>query len=327
MMDKTLQELQKTFGVGRIRANEPMSKHTTFKIGGPAQFYLEVSEPTDLVKAAKVTHELKIPLFIFGAGSNILVSDKGIKGLVVKNNCRKFLVKNRTGKIKNQKLNLDKALVFAESGAILNQLVRFSIEQGLGGLEHHLGMPGTVGGAIFGNANFPQKNASIGDCLYKAEIVTVNGEVKEVNKTYFKFSYDKSILGETGEILLSAVFKLTPGDKKELWEKATQTLTFRGETQPKEASAGCIFQNISLVEALKGSVPDKITSSGWLIDKAGLKGKQIGMAVISPIHANFILNLGRAKADDVVKLINLVKSEVYKKFGVKLSLEIKLIGF
>lgn len=325
-MDKQFEELKKEFGV-RIRQNELMSAHTTFRIGGPAQFYIEVDKIDDLVKAVNTARKLDLPFFILGGGSNILISDKGLSGLVIKNNCRRFEVMSVSGRVKNQKIDMDKALVYSESGVPMNQLVRFTIEQGLGGLEYQLGLPGTVGGAIFMNSNFPKQKAYVGDCVYRAKLLTEDGEVKEVDKTYFNFSYDKSILQETGEIMLSVIFKLTPMDKKLLWERGTSSIGHRSESQPKGFSAGCIFRNISISEALNVPTPANSTSAGYLIDKAGFKGKRIGDAVVSDAHANFILNKGNAKASNVMQLIDMIKEGVLKKFGVKLELEVRMIGF
>ncbi len=326
-MDKTLSALENALGQNRIKQNEPMSLHTTFKIGGPAEYYLAVDSLTDLVKAVTLGWQLQIPIFVFGGGSNIIIADHGIKGLVVKNNCRKFDIISRLGKVRNQKIDVDKVLLYAESGVIMNQLVRFTIEEGLEGLEWQLGLPGTVGGAVCMNSNFPLKGAYVGDVVYKAKILTKEGEVKEVDNSYFHFAYDKSILQETGEILLSATFQLVPADKKMLWERATEALEHRNNSQPKGLSAGCTFRNFSVVDAMRIPTPDKITSAGFLIDKAGLKGKRIGDAMISDKHANFIMNMGNAKADDVVQLVGLIKSEVMKRFGVQLTMEVKKIGF
>lgn len=326
-MDKTLQELEKVLGQNRVRVREPMSAHTTFKIGGPAEYYIEVEKLDDLVKAAVTARKLSLPAFVFGGGSNVIIADHGMKGLVIKNNCRRFEIASMAGKVKNQKIDVDKALVYAESGVIINQLVRFTIEQGLGGLEYQLGLPGTVGGGVYMNSNFPRKGVYVGDCLYRANLLGKDGQVKEVDNAYFHFAYDKSILQETGEIVLSVIFKLEKSDKKVLWEKASEALNYRNSTQPKGASAGCTFRNISVVEAISIPTPDRITSAGYLIDKAGLKGKRIGDAMISDLHANFILNMGAAKAEDVVGLVTLMKEEVYKKFGVHLALEVKTVGF
>ncbi len=325
-MDTKLKELEKVFGQ-RVRVNEPMSAHTTFKIGGPAEYYIDVDKTDDMVIAVQVAKKLELPLFIFGGGSNIVVADNGIKGLVVKNNCRKFDIMTMSGRVKNRKIDVDRALVFTESGVIMNQLVRFTIEQGLGGLEYQLGLPGTVGGAVWMNSNYPRKGAYVGDFVYRAKLLTPDGTIKEVDNSYFHFAYDYSVLQDTGEIVLSVIFRLLPEDKKILWERATDALNHRNESQPKGASAGCTFRNISIVEALRIPTPDQITSAGYLIDKVGLKGKRIGDAMISDKHANFILNLGNAKAADIIGLTALIKDEVARKFGVKLHLEVKTVGF
>lgn len=323
-MKKVLTELKKIFGENRIREHEPMSSHTTFKIGGPAEYYIDISMPDEIVKAVQITKKLGIPFFIFGGGSNIIVSDKGIEGLTVKNNCRRFEVQGMVGRVTNQKVGVDSALIFAESGVIMNQLVRFAIDEGLEGLEYQLGLPGTVGGGICMNSNFPKENAFVGDCLYRAKILNRDGEVKDVERSYFHFAYDASYLQESGEIVLSVLFKLKKEQKDVLWERATRALAYRSETQPKGASAGCTFRNIGL-DAVRVSTPT--TSAGYFIDKAGLKGKRVGDAMTSEKHANFILNMGSAKAEDVVSLVTLIKSEVHKKFDVELHLEVKTIGF
>lgn len=326
MKNNTLNELEKVFGT-RIRLNEPMSAHTTYKIGGVAEYYIDLEKTEDIVTAVKAAKKLELPLFIFGGGSNIIVADHGIKGLVIKNNCRKFDIMTMSGRIKNQKIDVSRALVSAESGVIMNQFVRFTIDQGFGGLEYQLGLPGTVGGAVYMNSNYPRKGAYVGDFVYRAKLLIADGVVKEVDNSYFHFAYDYSTLQETGEIVLSVIFKLEPMDKKILWERATDALTHRSGSQPKGASAGCTFRNISIVEALRIPTPDQITSAGYLIDKVGLKGKRIGDAMISDRHANFILNMGSAKAEDIIALTTLIKDEVAKKFGVKLHLEVKTVGF
>lgn len=326
-MNTILQKLESELGIGKIKQGEPMSSHTTFKIGGPAEYYLAVEKTEDLIKAVKTAHELGIPIIVFGGGSNVIVADHGIKGLVVKNNCRRFEVMSMSGRIKNQRVDVSQAALYAESGVIMGQLVRYAIDQGLSGLEYQLGLPGTVGGALYMNSNFPKKGAYVGDVVLKARLVTKEGDVKDVDNAYFRFAYDKSILQETSEIVLSVVFKLEPGDKTLLWERAAKALTHRTESQPKGLSAGCTFRNISIADAFRIPTPDKITSAGYLIDRAGLKGRKIGGAMISDMHANFILNTGDAKAQDIVDLTHLVKDEVKKKFGVDLVLEVKTVGF
>lgn len=326
-MNTIISSLKNELGENRIKVNEPMSLHTTFKIGGPAEYYFEAHAVEEIVSAVRFAKQHGISFFVVGGGSNMIVSDRGIKGLVIKNNCRRFEVLGVTGKVKNQKIGVDKAMVFAESGVIMNQLVRYTIDQGLGGLEYQLGLPGTVGGGVYMNSNFPRKGVYVGDVLSKATLLTPEGEIKEVSHDYFHFAYDKSILQTTGEIVLSVVFGLKPAEKKELWTRGTEALEYRVSTQPKGASAGCTFRNISTDEALRVPTPATITSAGYLIDKAGLKGKRVGDAMISDMHANFILNMGQAKAEDVVGLVRLIKEEVYKKFSVHLALEVKTVGF
>lgn len=325
-MTSILQELIDTFGAERVRENEPMSAHTTFKIGGPAEFYLSADTTNDLIKSVQIANKLGIPLFVLGGGSNIIVSDRGIEGLVVKNNCRKFDIVSIKGKIEKQQMGIKEALVEAESGTIMNQLVRFTIEKGFSGLEYQLGLPGTVGGAIFMNSNFPLKSAYVGDPVVRATLLTRDGEIKEVEKSYFRFAYDVSILQETHEIVLSIIFRFLPETVEVLWGRANEALTHRSSTQPKGASAGCTYRNISIVDAMHAATPNNITSAGFLIDKAGLKGKRVGDAVISDQHANFVLNMGNATASDVTELLRIAKEEVKKRFGVTLHLEVRYVG-
>jgi UDP-N-acetylenolpyruvoylglucosamine reductase len=325
-MQAKIEELKKMFGP-RIRENEPMSAHTTAKVGGSVSAYIDVDKKDDLIRVVRFAIDKEIPYRVIGGGSNILFSDEGFEGLVIKNNCRHFEVMSMSGRITSQQMNIKKAVVYAESGVMMNLLVRHTVENGLGGLEYHLGLPGTVGGAIYMNSNFPKRDAYVGDTLQTATLLTKTGEIKQVDKSYFKFAYDYSELQKTGEILLSAVFSLTPQDKKELWEKATEALTHRTTSQPKGPSAGCVFRNISLSDAIIIKTPHKTTSAGYLIDKSGLKGKKIGDAMIANEHANFIINTGNATAKDFKKLISLMKKEVYDTFGVKLELEVQTVGF
>lgn len=326
-MNNIEEQLIAAFGNDRLRLQEPMSLHTTFKIGGPAQYYLPVETTDELVKAVGIAKACDTPYFILGGGSNIIVADNGMKGLVIKNNCRKFDVASMKGKIKSGQMDIEEAYVSAESGVIMNQLVRFTIEKGLSGLEYQLGLPGTVGGGVYMNSNFPIHQAFVGDAVYKATLLTKEGDIKEVDASYFRFAYDSSILQQTHEIVLSVVFRMLPENKDVLWERANSALEHRGSTQPKGASAGCTYRNISTVEAMVAATPNNVTSAGYLIDKAGLKGTRVGDAVISDKHANFVLNMGNATAQDVRELLEIVKKEVLRKFNVHLHLEIREVGW
>lgn len=317
-LDKECQKLIKELGPLRVKRNEPMMAHTTFKIGGPAELFFEAYTLEDLIKAVKFCQDLKVPYFILGKGSNILVSDKGFSGLVIKNKASQIKICKIQGQIEEGKQEAT-VLIEADSGLGLNRLVRYTIEEGLSGLEVFLSVPGTLGGAVRINAHFrPERDEFIGNFVYKAKILDKKGNVKEVEQAYFNFGYDRSILQETGEVLLSVVFKLNKvSDKKPLWEKAQEAVDYRKLRQPIGlACPGCIFRN-----------PPKLRGAGFLIDQVGLKGTQVGGAKISEKHANFIINTGRAMATDVVELIKLCKKKVKNTFGINLKEEIEYVGF
>lgn len=318
-MKNSYQKLIRELGPLRVRKNEPMSAHTTFKVGGPADLFFEAYSIEELIKVVKLCQKLKTPYFILGKGSNILVSDKGLSGLVIKNKSSQIKILRYKGQIEEGSPQEATVLIEADSGVGLNRLVRYTIEEGLSGLEVFLSIPGTVGGAVRINAHFrPERDEFIGNFVYKAKILDQKGNVKEVTQDYFQFGYDKSILQKTGEILLSVEFILNKVfDKKFLWKKAQEAVEYRKLRQPMGlACAGCVFKN-----------PQKFRGAGFLIDQAGLKGIQIGGAKISEKHANFIVNVDGATARDVVELIKLCKRRVKDIFGINLKEEIEYIGF
>ena len=254
-----------------------LAKNTTFRIGGPADLFFRAKNSQDLKKVVQAAKKLKISYFILSGGSNVLVSDDGFKGLVIK---------NQSSVISHQSSN-DFAVVQAESGVLVNSLVKFTLDKGLVGLEHFWGLPGSIGGAVHGNAHFQGKN-----------IMKVVAKINKIDN-----------------VILSVAFKLKPGDKKELWKIAKKALEYRQKTQPLNfPSAGCIFKN-----------PD-FQPAGYLIDQCGLKGEKIGRAMISLKHANFIVNTGGATCQDVISLIALCKKKVKEKFNIVLELEIIKIG-
>jgi len=272
-MQSKYQKLIKILGKNLVRLNEPLAKYTTFKIGGPADLFFVAKNAEDLKKAVKSAKKLKTPYFILSGGSNILVSDKGIRSLVIKN--------------QTSKISISGERVEVDSGVLTSQLVKLTIDRGLAGLENFFGLPGTVGGAVYGNAHFKGKN------------------IREV------VSKTKEFDG----VILSVVFKLKPGDKKELWRTAKEACEYRKITQPLDfPSAGCIFKN------------PKFQSAGYLIEQCGLKGTRSGGAMISNKHANFIVNTGGASCKDVLGLIELCQKKVKEKFGVKLEEEIIKVG-
>ena len=217
--------------------------------------------------------------------------------------------------------------VEAESGVNTNALVRFTVEAGLQGLEMHLGLPGTVGGALYMNSKWTKPVGYIGDAVYQAVLLTPTGEVTTVPQSYFRFGYDQSILQQSQDLVLSAVFALTPAQKDDLWKIANASMAYRRISQPQGVfSPGCTFRNISKAQAIALSTPEQSTSAGFLLDHAGLKGLTIGDAQISKVHANFITNLDKAKADHVVQLIEKAKTKVKDQFGVTLEEEIVRVG-
>jgi len=285
-----------------------MARHTTFGIGGPADLFYEVKTREELIKVVRLARKLKIPYFILGGGSNLLISDAGFRGLAIK-------VKTFGCRVKNE-------LLSAEAGTPTAYVLNIALKNDLTGLEFLSGIPGTIGGAVLCNArahflgDFLKKPLSIGDVVTIIEVLTPSGEIKKFPGKHYSHTLSESSIRESGDIVLSVEFEL----KKSVSKKARQYIKdykeFRkGQPYQKYPTPGSIFQNPS----------EK--SAGWLIEQAGLKGKKIGNAQISPKHANFIVNLGRATADDVVQLIKLAKREVKKKFGVELEEEICLLGF
>jgi len=280
-----------------MKSNVELAAYTTFKIGGPADWFCEAFSEKELLEAVKFAQEKKLPYFILGGGSNVLVSDLGFRGVVIR-------MENGEWRIGNEK-------IIAEAGIILDKLVNIATENSLSGLEFAAGIHGTLGGAVVGNAGAWQE--SFGDKVERVKILDENGQFKWLNHDECQFVYRQSRFKKRKEIVLEVELKLTQGDKGEIQRKMTANLKKR-EGQPQEPSAGSIFIN------------PKPQSAGDLIEKCGLKGKQIGEAKISEKHANFIVNLGGAKAQDVLKLIALAREEVKKKFDLNLELEVVLLG-
>lgn len=283
---------------GKIRLEEPLRKHTTFKIGGPARFFIEPHDIADLKLSITSARKYKIPISVIGTGSNILIGDKGVKGIVLQLNSPFF-----------RKIFIKRNCLEAGSGVTLRQLIKAAGERGLSGVESLAGIPGTVGGALAMNAGARDKN--IGDVVQKVTIMDYNGNVKILSKKDIKFEYRKSSLAKY--IILSGCIKLIKKNKKEIKDNIKKYLEYRRNTQDTTLpNAGCIFKN-----------PYR-ESAGRLIDLCGLKGKRIGGASISLRHANFILNRKCARADDVIKLMSLIKKRVKYRFNINLEPEIKI---
>ena len=310
-----------------LQRNIILAPYTTFKIGGPADYFYDAKTTDDFVGAIVFGRKRNFPLFILGGGTNILIGDKGMRGLVIKNSTHAIQIRGMKGNVTAGLAKKGLVFVEADSGVSFNSLVRFTVEEGLAGLEMHLGLPGTVGGAVFMNSKWTHPPGSVGDAVYQAELLTDQNERKIVPKSYFQFGYDTSSIQKTNDILLKVVFALRADTKERLWSIANGSIRYRRQTQPQGVfTAGCAFQNISRAEALVANTPDHTTSAGFLIDHAGLKGTRVGDAEVSSVHANFIINRGRATAADVVQLIELTRTKVKEQFGVILKEEIVRAG-
>ena len=287
-----------------VKENIPLFLYTTFRIGGPAKYFFSAKNKENLIKAIETAKQLELPFFVLGGGSNVLFSDKGYNGLVVK-------VESSELEFKAKKQSVE---VYCESGVSLSLLVSKSAENGLTGLEWAVGIPGTIGGAIRGNAG--AFGVSIGDMVKKVEAIDIKSrEITVFDRKESCFSYRSSLFKENRNlVVLSVWLKLKKENREKIEERIKKYLDYRKESQPlKFFSAGSIFKN-----------PSKF-SAGELIEKCGLKGIKIGRARISEKHANFIINLGGAKAEDVIKLIEIVKQEVKNKFKIQLEEEIEIV--
>src|SRR5205807_2193545 len=280
-------------------------------LGGPAEWLIETRGSDEIVTALRLARRLGVDVTVLGGGSNVLVADAGVLGLVIR---------PRGGEIAHA--GVDR--VRADSAVTINGLVRWTVNRGCAGLEAWAGTPGTVGGAVCGNAHFGGR--LIGELVDEVRLASTGGETIDVSAAAMEFAYDKSRLQRTGEILLSAVFRVSSGDPHALRETARQSLAYRKRTQPLETpSAGCVFQNPDRDrgDVLPNGVP---WSAGALVDRAGLKGTTLGGARVSPTHGNFIVNDGTATAADIRRLIERCRMAVRERFAVELRDEIVYLG-
>ena len=293
--------LRQTFG-DAVQANVLLAPYTSARIGGPADVMVTVKSADELADAMQLIWQYELPYYILGGGSNVLVSDDGFRGVVVLNRAKE--VRFETG---------DQPTVWCEAGVIIANLAKRCASKGLAGLEWSATVPGTVGGAVYGNAG-----AFCGDMtdnLMWAEMLTKNGR-ERFTLTQMGYDYRTSVLkrGEVQGIVLSALLKLKNSSKEEVSVKIEQFSERRKATQPPGASMGSMFKNPA------GDF------AGRLIEAAGLKGTRIGNAEISTVHGNFFINHGETKAEDIRALIHLVQNTVREKFNVQLELEVELVG-
>jgi len=296
-------------GPDRWCPDRPLASLTTFHVGGAAEWLADITSERELCDLVADASAAGIPVTMLGGGSNVLVADSGVQGVVVR---------LRLTSIEQ----LDEATVRAGAGVTINGLVRWTIGRGLAGVEAWAGTPGTVGGAIFGNAHWAGEN--IGSHVRDVRLVAPDGRIEHVPAADMAFGYDTSRIQRTREFVVSASFRVSEGEVAKLRERARASLHYRKATQPLALpSAGCIFQNPSASDVVPEGMP---RSAGALVDRAGLKGAVHGRARISERHANFIVNDGGATADDIRVLIERARSAVWERFGVELRDEIVYLG-
>ncbi|MFP4228831.1 MAG: UDP-N-acetylmuramate dehydrogenase [Salinivenus sp.] len=295
-----------------LRQDVPLAPHTTFRLGGPADWYVAVQSADELAQVLRVVREYDLPSVLLGTGANVIVGDRGVRGLVVHNQARHTELDASTGRL------------WAESGAIVYpDLIEQSVSAGFSGLEHYVGIPSTVGGALWQNLHFlsppPERERTmfLEEVVHSADLLMEDGARETVGVDYFDFGYDYSILHDREDIVLAATFQLTPGDEARMRAIMDANLQWRAERHPPldtEPSVGSIFKKIEGIGA------------GRLIDECGLKGARIGGAMVTHRHANIFINADNATAADLCALIEHVQTVVERETGYRLETEIDFVG-
>jgi UDP-N-acetylmuramate dehydrogenase len=302
--------LDRALGSDRVLRKVVLAPYTTFKIGGPADYFYEARSADELASAILAARNGGVPYFVLGMGANVLIGDGGFRGLVIRNSANAFAF-SPDGRLRT------------ESGAIMKSLIQEAARLGWSGIEHYVGIPSTVGGAIWQNLHFlspapaRERTMFIAEVFESCEILSEEGERKTVGPDYVKFGYDDSVFHHRRDVVLNATFRLERGDTNVIHRIMQENLSWRGGKHPWlewHPSAGSIFKKIEGVGA------------GRLVDQCGLKGHRIGDAQISHIHANILVNLGAATARDVRALISHAQAAVKEKFNQQLQPEIGFIG-
>jgi UDP-N-acetylmuramate dehydrogenase len=293
-----------------LRRNVPLAPFTTFKIGGPADLLYEADTADDLAYAIVTARKAQVPYFVLGLGANVLIADKGVRGLVIRN-------------VATHSIFHDDGRLWVESGAVMSKLIPEAVRRGWSGLEHYVGIPSTVGGAIWQNLHFlspaPERERTmfIAEVFESADLLTEENERRTVDKEYMRFGYDDTIFHHRRDFALAATFRLEKGDPNVMHRIMQENLSWRGSRHPWlewHPSAGSIFKKIEGVGA------------GRLVDACGLKGFRIGDAQISYIHANIMVNLGEATSAEVIALVRHAQKAVKENSGHELEPEINFVG-
>jgi UDP-N-acetylmuramate dehydrogenase len=293
-----------------LKRNVPLAPFTTFKIGGPADLLYEADTADDLSHAIVTARQAQVPYFVLGLGANVLIADKGVRGLVIRN-------------VATHSIFHDDGRLWVESGAVMSKLIPEAVRRGWSGLEHYVGIPSTVGGAIWQNLHFlspaPERERTmfIAEVFESADLLTQENERRTVDKEYMQFGYDDTIFHHRRDFALAATFRLEKGDPNVMQRIMQENLSWRGSRHPWlewHPSAGSIFKKIEGVGA------------GRLVDACGLKGFRIGDAQISYIHANIMVNLGEATSAEVIALVRHAQKAVKESSGHELEPEINFVG-
>ncbi|MFQ6008083.1 MAG: UDP-N-acetylmuramate dehydrogenase [Candidatus Zixiibacteriota bacterium] len=291
----------------RLEFDKELAPFTSFKTGGPAKYFYSAQTVDDIVRAVKAAREYSLPYFILGGGSNVLVSDQGFDGLIVKVDVTGISLIGETE-------------VECGAGEELMSLVNFCAENSLTGLEFASGIWGTVGGAIYGNAG--AYGGEIGSVLAEVVVVDRNGNIKTVDRAYCRFGYRDSYLKTTGEVVVKARFRFKKGDKQQVRQQVAKILSLRRSKHPADGmSAGCFFKNIPDPNQEHGKIP-----AGCLLEQVGAKQLAVGGAKVFEGHANIIVNTGTATSQDIRRLADLLKRKVLERFGIELQEEVIPLG-
>lgn len=305
--------------------NEPLASHTNFRIGGPARLWLVAATADEIVKAIEAAKAAGIPWEILGGGSNVLISDKGIDGLVI-----------QAG---NRDVDVEGKRVTCGAGALMAMIARKATEAGLTGFEWAVTVPGTIGGAIFGNAEY--NRGSTGDAVVSVDAYRIaDGARVTLSREDCKFGYRDSYFKHERLLILGCVLELEAGDPAAISAKMIELLAKRKERQPFDnASAGCMFKNVEFssdadiaklrdaVDVPQEFIDAKRISAGWIVEHAGFKGYRLGNVGVSEKHANFVVNYGGGTADEVAQLVSMIQMKVRDEYGIALKTEVQFVGF
>ena len=290
---------------GQVQRDVVLAPFTSFGIGGAARYFFIAKDPTEIVRAVRAARKNDLKFFILGGGSNILFADEGYNGLLIKDECDKYFLEDDG--------------ISAQSGAVVDKMVDDAIGAGFSGIEYAAGIRGTIGGAVYGNAG--AFGHAINEILQTAVLYTRDGEINIVDNNHFRFAYRKSSLSESGDVVLSVKLKLKHGDKSELAKIVAERRQFRLYHHPAGlGSAGSVFKNLRSLED-----PTNVTPAGKLLEESGVRGLRVGDAAVFEKHCNIVVNLGKAKSQDVKTLVAMMTEAVRVKFGLDLHREILYI--